>query len=226
MNFNLELNISFFLLTLFIIFSAICIIISKNPVHSVFYLVLVFILTTVLFLLLKVEFIALLFLIVYVGAIIVLFLFVIMMLNVRIIEINERIVSYIPIAFIIIFIFFILLFSLLIINFIPEVSKTNLHFLSIISKFLNYFLYTNISYFNFFNLTSYTDLNLIGFILYTEYIYIFLLAGVVLFIAMIGSIVLTLADYNPSLNLNNISKRQDFYKQTNVNIINSIRFIK
>ena len=226
MNFNLELNISFFLLTLFIIFSAICIIISKNPVHSVFYLVLVFILTTVLFLLLKVEFIALLFLIVYVGAIIVLFLFVIMMLNVRIIEINERIVSYIPIAFIIIFIFFILLFSLLIINFIPEVSKTNLHFLSIISKFLNYFFYTNISYFNFFNLTSYTDLNLIGFVLYTEYIYIFLLAGVVLFIAMVGSIVLTLADYNYFVNLKNTSKRQDFYKQTNVNIINSIRFIK
>lgn len=227
-----QLNIPFFLITIFITLCAILIIATKNPVHSVFYLVLVFILSTVLFLLLKVEFIALLFLIVYVGAIIVLFLFVIMMLNVRILEINERIISYIPIALIITTIFFILLLSLVIFNFIPELSISNSEFLDnfyffdLFNKFLTYINYNNIDYISFFNLTNFNDLSLIGFVLYTDYVYIFLLAGIVLFVAMIGSIVLTLIDVTNQTIETKITKRQDFYLQTNKDITKSIRFLK
>ena len=91
---------NFFLLTLSILLliNAIMVIITKNPVHSIFFLVLVFVAATGLLLLLGVEFIAMLFLVVYIGAITVLFLFVIMMLNVKIIEFNEKFITYLPIG--------------------------------------------------------------------------------------------------------------------------------
>lgn len=63
---------------------------SKNPIHSVVFLILVFCNATGLLLLLKIEFIAMMFLIIYVGAIAVLFLFVVMMLNIKINELNEN----------------------------------------------------------------------------------------------------------------------------------------
>lgn len=70
--------------------SAIMVIASKNPIHSVVFLILVFCNATGLLLLLKIEFIAMMFLIIYVGAIAVLFLFVVMMLNIKINELNEN----------------------------------------------------------------------------------------------------------------------------------------
>ena len=98
---------------LFYIFSAIAIISgsmvisARNPIHSVLFLVLVFCNAAGLLILLETEFLAMLFLVVYVGAIAVLFLFVVMMLNVRITELNESILRYIPIGGIILLIFFI-----------------------------------------------------------------------------------------------------------------------
>jgi NADH-quinone oxidoreductase subunit J len=96
---------------LFYIFSAIAIISgsmvisARNPIHSVLFLVLVFCNAAGLLILLETEFLAMLFLVVYVGAIAVLFLFVVMMLNVRITELNESILRYIPIGGIILLIF-------------------------------------------------------------------------------------------------------------------------
>jgi NADH:ubiquinone oxidoreductase subunit 6 (subunit J) len=65
------------------------IIVSKNPIHSILYLILVFCNITFVLIILGVEFIAIIFLIVYVGAIAVLFLFVVMMLNIKILELDE-----------------------------------------------------------------------------------------------------------------------------------------
>ncbi len=70
--------------------SAIMVIASKNPIHSVVFLILVFCNATGLLLLLKLEFIAIMFLIIYVGAIAVLFLFVVMMLNIKLNQLNEN----------------------------------------------------------------------------------------------------------------------------------------
>jgi NADH:ubiquinone oxidoreductase subunit 6 (subunit J) len=82
-----------FLLNLFAfsaLMSAVMVIASKNPIHSVVFLILVFCNATGLLLLLKIEFIAMMFLIIYVGAIAVLFLFVVMMLNIKLNELNEN----------------------------------------------------------------------------------------------------------------------------------------
>ena len=115
-------NILFLIITVLIVICALLVILSKNPIHSILFLVLIFVLTTILFLTLNVDFLAMLFLVLYVGAIVVLFLFVVMMLNVRILELKERVISYLPIAIIIVSVFFILILFVLKLNFLTESS--------------------------------------------------------------------------------------------------------
>jgi NADH:ubiquinone oxidoreductase subunit 6 (subunit J) len=215
-------NIVYLAITFLIILCSLLVIVNKNPIHSILYLVLVFILTTILFLTLNVEFIAMLFLVLYIGAIVVLFLFVVMMLNVRIIELKERIISYVPIAIIIVLIFFLLVLSMLKVNFIIEPTRFTIDNINILEFFFKDILFSdspsNINNIYTHNVNS-NNLNLIAFALYKDYIVIFFLAGIILFIAMIGSITLT-------LNQKSITKRQDYYKQTNKDIVKAIRHLK
>lgn len=95
---------------LLILLAALGVIISRNVVQSVLFLILVFFLCSLLFIYLGVEFIGLIILIVYIGAIAVLFLFVVMMLNVRVLEIVSNFSVYLPLALFLSFIFFSLLF--------------------------------------------------------------------------------------------------------------------
>jgi NADH:ubiquinone oxidoreductase subunit 6 (subunit J) len=170
-----------------------------------------------MFLTLNVDFIAMLFLVLYVGAIVVLFLFVVMMLNVRILELNERIISYVPIAISIVLIFFLLISSIIMNNFFDEKSS---NLISVFENVTPNILNDNHSTYSFFNnLKTYSNLELISSLLYSDYVYIFLLAGIALLVAMLGSIVLT-------LNNSSKSKRQDYYIQTNKNIIKAIRHLK
>lgn len=80
------------------VFCSVMVIVSKNPIHSILYLILVFCNVTFVLIMLGVEFIAIIFLIVYVGAIAVLFLFVVMMLNIKILELDEVFWKYIPVG--------------------------------------------------------------------------------------------------------------------------------
>lgn len=213
-------NLMFLIITFLITICAILVIASKNPIHSILFLVLIFVLTTILFLTLNIDFIAMLFLVLYVGAIVVLFLFVVMMLNVRILELNERIISYLPIALTIVFIFFLLLLSIISNNFLGDSSNNNNSIFELLfNNTSNELEGKQISFSNFQNLTTYSNLSLIAALLYSDYVYIFLLAGMALLVAMLGSIVLT-------LNSSNKSKRQDYYLQTNQTIIKSIRHLK
>ena len=86
--------------------SGVMVITAKNPVHSVFYLVLAFVNASLLLILLGVEFLPVVFMIVYVGAIAILFLFVVMMLNIKLVEILDNSTRYAPIGFIVGFVFF------------------------------------------------------------------------------------------------------------------------
>ena len=100
--------LSFNLLIIFGLLALLCsflLIVSRNPIHSILYLILVFCNVSFIFIILNIEFIALIFLIVYVGAISVLFLFVIMMLNIKIIELDEVFWRYIPLGCVIAFLF-------------------------------------------------------------------------------------------------------------------------
>lgn len=103
--------------------SAVMVIISKNPIHSVVFLILVFCNATGLLILLKMEFIAMMFLIIYVGAIAVLFLFVVMMLNIKVNELGQTWPGLLPIGGIISAIFLLEIFLILDSDFIPLLNS-------------------------------------------------------------------------------------------------------
>ena len=151
--------------------SAVMVIVSRNPVHSVLYLILAFVNASGLFVLLGAEFLAMILIVVYVGAVAVLFLFVIMMLDVDFAELREGFIQYLPVGIVIggIFLFELLLtVGFWVIN--PGVAKT-----------ITAAIPANVS-----------NTEALGLVLYTKYIHYFQLAGMVLLVAMIGAIVLTL----------------------------------
>jgi NADH-quinone oxidoreductase subunit J len=151
--------------------SAVMVVVSRNPVHSVLYLILAFVNASGLFVLMGAEFLAMILIVVYVGAVAVLFLFVIMMLDVDFAELREGFIQYLPVGIVIggIFLFELLLtVGAWVIN--PTITKT------ITSP-----IPTNVS-----------NTEALGLVLYTKYIHYFQLAGMVLLVAMIGAIVLTL----------------------------------
>src|SRR3954462_10442508 len=105
--------------------SAVMVIVSRNPVHSVLYLILAFVNASGLFVLMGAEFLGMMLIVVYVGAVAVLFLFVIMMLDVDFLELREGFIQYLPVGVVIggIFLFELLLtVSYRVIN--PDVAKT------------------------------------------------------------------------------------------------------
>lgn len=178
----------FYNFSIFGLVSGFMVVMSKNPVHSVFFLILVFCFSSCLLLLLTVDFLAIIFIVVYVGAIAVLFLFVVMMLNIKLAELRESFVRHAPIGFIIGFVF------------ISEIW----YFVSAnVSDFKWYFLNkTDWVYFIF----GGESVSLFGELLYTHYIHSFFLSGMILLVSMIGSISLTL---HHSLDV----RRQSVYKQ-------------
>lgn len=111
-----------------IIASALCVILSKNMIQSVLYLILVFLLSSLLIIYLGAEFIGLIILVVYIGAIAVLFLFVVMLLNVRILELTSKFTIYLPLAILLNIIFIIQLIYFYCINFtLIEFNITNIY---------------------------------------------------------------------------------------------------
>jgi NADH-quinone oxidoreductase subunit J len=156
-----------------LLLSSIFVFISKNPVHSVLFLILAFCNASGIVFLFNAEFLGLVFIIIYVGAIAVLFLFVVMMLNVKIYSSDEF--SYLPFIFLGGFVLVIQVFLVL------EKAFSNSIFWS-----------TSLPY-NFENfLDPLTSIDVIGQSLYNYYLLCFLLAGLILLVAMIGAIILTL----------------------------------
>jgi NADH-quinone oxidoreductase subunit J len=149
---------------------------SKNPVHSVFFLVLVFFSATALLILLEVDYLAMVLLIVYVGAIAVLFLFVIMLLNLKVVELQENFYRYLPLSGFLALIFLLEVFLLL---------QKEFNGLSFWSTGLDYFSWIN-SFFDFG-----TSLDKLSVLIYNYFFFLFILCGLLLFVAMIGAIVLT-----------------------------------
>lgn len=160
-------------LSFLLLFSSIFVLISENPVHSVLFLILTFCNAAAILLLLNVEFLGLIFIIVYVGAIAVLFLFVVMMLNVKIY--SSKSFSQKPFIFLAGFISISQIFLLL--------EKTFSNSNTLIAN-------DTVSVVSF--LDSLSSIDVLGQALYNNYIICFLIAGLVLLVAMIGAIVLTL----------------------------------
>ena len=167
--------IFFYVFSIIAVISAIMVTVSKNTVHSVFFLILDFISISCLFIIIGAEFLGMIMLIVYVGAVAVLFLFVVMMLNVaqqknQWFNSESTPSSHIPVGLIISTIIF---FELIIVvggwKYKPELSNPNT---------------TQIS-------NEVSNTHSLGQVLYTDYIHIFQISGMILLIAMIGAIVLT-----------------------------------
>ena len=151
--------------------SAVMVIVSRNPVHSVLYLILAFVNASGLFILLGAEFLAMILVVVYVGAVAVLFLFVIMMLDVDFVELREGFLEYLPIGLVIGAIFLVELLLVggsWVIN--PDTTRQ-----------ITAAIPTNV-----------TNTEALGLVLYTKYIHYTEMASLVLLVAMIGAIVLTL----------------------------------
>ena len=160
----------FYLFSAFAVASAVMVISSRNPVHSVLFLILCFFNAAGLFILMGAEFLAMILVVVYVGAVAVLFLFVVMMLDVDFVELRQGMLNYLPVGGVI---GLIVLVELALVaggwiidpGLVKTASKTP---------------------------SDVSNTQAIGRILYTDYIYYFQAAGLILLVAMIGAIVLTL----------------------------------
>jgi len=182
------------------LFSAIMVISARNPVHSVLFLILVFCNSAGLLILLEAEFLALIFIVVYVGAIAVLFLFVVMMLNVKITEIQDEVLQYLPIGGLIGIVFLLEIFLIIEGDFVSLINPNQ----------------DNAVYIDWFaQIDSISNIQTLGNVLYTDYVLFFLLAGVILLIAMVGAIVLTMST---RLSL----RRQFIYQQVSRDFDNAV----
>lgn len=163
-------SLLFYLFATVLVSSSLAVISSRNPVHSVLFLILSFFNAGALFVMLGAEFLAMLLVIVYVGAVAVLFLFVVMMLNVTVESFRKGLTKYFPASFAVA----ILLLGqmVMLFNAMPQIDKQNMKLLEATP-------------------TNMTNTEALGHVVYTDYILIFQLAGLVLLVAMIGAIVLT-----------------------------------
>jgi NADH:ubiquinone oxidoreductase subunit 6 (subunit J) len=188
---------------------------ARNPMHSILFLVLVFCNAAGLLLLLETDFLAMIFLVVYVGAIAVLFILVVMMLNIRVTELKESILRYVPIGGLVLIIFFVEVLSVIngdLVPFFSSSSLTNISQTFLLQEDLRLVLWTN-------NINPVSNIEAIGELLYTYYFYAFLMASMVLLVSMIGAILLTMRkQYNV--------RRQEVFDQTFNNINTSVRFVK
>ena len=195
-------SIFFYTFSLIAIIAAIMVTVSKNTVHSVLFLILDFISISCLFIMMGAEFLGMIMLIVYVGAVAVLFLFVVMMLNVAQQQ-NEWFTSakdssHIPMGLLISVIIFM---ELIVVlggwKFKPDLVNSTLITID----------------------QGVSNTHSIGYVLYTDYIHLFQLSGMILLVAMIGSIVLTFRKRSGL-------KRQKYFDQISRERIDAVELVE
>ena len=167
-------SLTFYLFSSVAVLSALMVISAKNPVHSVLFLILSFVNAAGLFVLLGAEFLAMILVVVYVGAVAVLFLFVVMMLDINFIKLREGFLQYLPFGALL---GIVLVIELGILYLTDTSSNINSSLLSLEPS-----------------INELENTKMIGQILYTKYFYLFQICGIILLVAMIGSITLTLRE--------------------------------
>ena len=163
----------FYLFAFVAVSSAIMVVSSRNPVHSVLFLILAFFNAAALFLLMGAEFIAMMLVIVYVGAVAVLFLFVVMMLDINFAELRQGFQAYLPIG--------LLIGVVLLIEVLVSIGAYSLGPEVVAAAGAPTPAPDTVS-----------NTRAIGQLLYTRYVLLFQASGLILLVAMIGAIVLTL----------------------------------
>ena len=162
---------TFYLFSICAIAGGLFTVVSRNPVHSVLWLILAFLSSAGLFVLMGAEFVAMLLIIVYVGAVAVLFLFVVMMLDIDFAELKAEMAKYMPLALLI---GIVLLMQFTMAFGVWEANEQAESLRSAVTP------------------DDEQNTAALGLLLYDKYFLIFQLAGLILLVAMIGAIVLTL----------------------------------
>ncbi|MEM9495051.1 MAG: NADH-quinone oxidoreductase subunit J [Pseudomonadota bacterium] len=170
---------AFWIFALTAVLSAVMVIASRNPVHSVLFLISTFIAAAGLFVLMGAEYLAMLLIVVYVGAVAVLFLFVVMMLDVDFVELKQGFLEYIPIGGAIAAVVVVELIMVVTVWVFPsEDELSRAHPTPTAAETVS-------------NPAGPSNIEEIGLILYTDYVHYFQISGMILLVAMIGAILLT-----------------------------------
>jgi len=188
--------ILFYVFSSILMVAALGVIFSKNPVHSIMFLVGAFFQSAVLWLLIEAEFLAIVLVLVYVGAVMVLFLFVVMMLDINVEEAKSSIAKYTP--------FGLLIAGLMIVELMQVIKLRSAN------QTLQGFSI---------NPPDYSNTESLGSVLYTEHVYAFEIASVILLLAIVAAITLTMRK-RPGL------KAQDIAKQVAVDPKDRLKIIK
>ena len=195
-------SIFFYFFSIITVLSAIMVIVSRNTVHAVFFLILDFISIASLFILIGAEFLGMMMIIVYVGAVEVLFLFVVMLLNVSEQKLSwfrgSRKTKHIPIG--------LAVGAVILLELIVVVGGWQYRDTFSETKFLNFE-------------KDFTNTHAIGNVMYTEYIHLFQISGLILLLSMIGAIVLT---YRKREGV----KRQSYFTQVGREREDSIKLVE
>lgn len=188
----------FYVLSALLIIASLAVILSRNPVRGVLFLVFAFVMSAGIWIILQAEFLGLILVLVYVGAVMTLFLFVVMMLNLNQLPPRTGIKKYWPYGVLIL----LLLVGLMIYVIAPE------HFQ----------LAANAAPGG--HSADYSNVEAIGSVLYTKYVYAFEIAAVILLVAIIAAISLAFRGWG------GVSKRQSISKQVRTNAKDRIRMVK
>jgi NADH-quinone oxidoreductase subunit J len=202
-------TIFFYFFSSIVLTSAIFVIYSSNTIYSAFFLILVFTNSTGLLLISEIEFLSIMLIIIYVGAITVLFLFVIMMLDIHVLINNQKNKNfgYLPIIFLVSFIFFLetfLMFSKIFTTYYHLIEQSFFEKRVFFKEFITQF-------------DDITNIETIGHILYNYYALFFLIAGIILLIALVGAVILTKKEKKKYIFLT-----KNLYKQLSRNSLNAI----
>ncbi len=190
-------QIIFFFFAAVLIAAAVMVILSRNPVRAILFLVLAFFASAVLWMLIQAEFLALVLIFVYVGAVMTLFLFVVMMLNIDIAVIKESFVKYLPYG--------VLVMVLLVGMMLLVIGPQQLKLVSVLPVHYP---------------ADYSNVKAMGILLFTRYLYPFELAAAILLVAIIATIALAFHGRKPS------TKTQRINEQLKANKKDRLRLVK
>ena len=165
------LELVFYTFSLVLVFAAVGVITSRNPIYSVLFLVLAFFSASAIWMLMEAEFLAIILIVVYVGAVMVLFLFVVMMLDINLVPLKEGFSRYLPVAVLVAVAMVVELLMVL-----WSRGRFGVEMFPIPAP----------------NSADYSNTRELGELLYTNYLLPFEVAGVILLVAIIAAVALTL----------------------------------
>jgi NADH-quinone oxidoreductase subunit J len=192
----LLVGVLFYVFAAFLIAAAIGVITTRNPVHSVLFLVLAFVQSAALWLLIEAEFLAIVLVLVYVGAVMVLFLFVVMMLDINVEKIREGFTRYLPLGIAV---------ALIVVVEIGHVIWFRSQGLAFITTPKP-------------TPEGYSNTRDLGSVLYTQHVYAFEIASVILLLAIVAAITLTMR-HRRGLKVQNIARQVAVRREDRVRIV-------